>query len=99
MKLPPMCYTVDLERTGFGVSVELQPVVMIKRGERGFYSTNVVGGQPAVDRLNEELGITKGQVQAMVTGSMFGWDTPGADPDTYDIHGNLILTPAPRRPY
>jgi len=49
----------------------------IKRGHKGYYEVH-----PAIDidRFNNERGITEHQVDAMITGSMFGWDVPGADP-------------------
>ena len=35
------------------------------------------------DELNENLGVTPIQRQAMEVGSMVGWDVPGADPVKY----------------
>lgn len=36
------------------------------------------------DELNEDLGVTPIQRQAMEIGSMAGWDVPGADPKHYE---------------
>jgi len=33
--------------------------------------------------LNDRLGVTPSQRLAMETGSMFGWDVPGANPDNW----------------
>ena len=54
-------------------------VIAIKRGESGFYP--IYTGATA-DSLNEGEGITPVMREAMLWGSMFGWDTPGADPTT-----------------
>ena len=36
------------------------------------------------DDLNEKLGVTPVQRQAMEIGSMAGWTAPGADPKNYE---------------
>lgn len=36
-----------------------------------------------VQNLNKELGVTPLQARCMEIGSMFGWEVPGADPDSY----------------
>lgn len=54
------------------------PVIGVQRGEVGYWPlyTNLTA-----DELNAPLNITPDQLAAMEHGSMFGWDTPGADPD------------------
>lgn len=75
--LPEQCFTT--------LPSDPHQVICIKRGERGFYPTDWVGGQEAADALNDQLGVTKKQAEAMFHGSMFGWDTPGAQlPDKED---------------
>lgn len=39
------------------------------------------------DWLNKKLSLTKGEVKAMEHGSMFGWDTPAADPANWNDDG------------
>ena len=40
---------------------------------------------------NGMCGITRAQVSAMVNGSIYGWDTPLADPKRYDENGYLKI--------
>ncbi len=73
-KLPPIC-AAKMPGTG-------EPI-LIKRGEMGYY------GRPStfdVDGYNQRHGVTRYQVDAMLAGSMFGWEVPGADPDYYENH-------------
>lgn len=54
--------------------------IMLKRGVVGYWPA-----PPALDPddYNARHGITPDQVEAMAAGSIFGWDCPGADPDTW----------------
>ena len=77
--LPESCYAVLLSN---GVLIE------IRRGESGYYGVTrdhemVKGNEARIirDEMNETLGVSIRQRVAMEHGSMFGWDTPGANPD------------------
>ena len=65
------------------------PVIGVRRGETGYYPiwTNLTA-----DELNDANGVTPAQAQAMFNGSLFGWETPGADPNH-----PLVLATAARR--
>ncbi len=84
--LPEKCYSTLID-TG--------AVVILKRGETGFYKTDIPfsgkeEAQALVDKYNEKLGVTKAQAEAMKAGSMFGWACPAADPKNYDDQGQPI---------
>lgn len=72
-------------------------LICIQEWEKGYYPVRVQGehvfGDEAKslrDTLNEKAGIDWPTRMAFETGSMFGWDVPGANPDTYkDIPENL----------
>ena len=84
VKLPEYCWSV-LDATN--------ELVMVKRGEKGYFPQrpeNAPWGAENKDALNERLGVTKGQAEAMKAGSMFGFDTSSADPNNYDEKGNWI---------
>ena len=81
--LPEQCYVFVQTENCVGI---------VKKGESGFYRTDIQGGKPSetnalVNEMNEKLGLTKAQVEAMKAGSMFGWGTPAADPKSYDKNG------------
>lgn len=70
-KLPAMCASRDLATDA---------PILIKRGAMGYWPC-----PPSfdVDAFNVRHDVTPAQREAMECGSMFGWDTPGADPDTW----------------
>ena len=79
--LPASCMAV-LTSTG--------DLVNIRRGMTGYYPSdwNVPGDRKWNEETaafnNAQYELTKAQCAAMVCGSMFGWDVPGADPAMYD---------------
>lgn len=61
--------------------------IFITRGEMGYHPSNpvswldgCVSHQPmSAKKWNEKYNITDAQYNAMVVGSMFGWDVPGVE--------------------
>lgn len=92
-KLPELCFSFDsLQKPG-------ERIIAIRRGERGFYATaldapdlTVDAAKAIVDAYNERLGVTWAQKQAMLFGSLFGFDVPGADPDRHAAREPKLAT-------
>ena len=83
-ELPDMCYST-LPSTG--------ELIIIHRGENGYSPCDSSKRNPEENRLfadtsNRLFGITRAQEEAMITGSLFGFDTPAAKPWHYDQNGN-----------
>jgi hypothetical protein len=56
---------------------------LIHKGTAGYSIAVDLDSKDAVDEYNESFGIDKDTVNAMLVGSMFGWDVPGANPAAY----------------
>lgn len=74
--LPEMCFSV-LPGSG--------ELICIKRGESGYYrsdwsTSSREQNEELANYNNERLGVSNAQRRAMETGSMYGWQVPGADP-------------------
>ena len=84
--LPKQCYSLLLD-TG--------NVVILKRGETGYYKTDIPHtskeeARAIVEEYNRKLGVTRAQEEAMKGGSMFGFDKPIANPANYDAQGQPL---------
>lgn len=84
--LPEVCFSI-LPSTG--------DVIIIKHGESGYYRCEYSTEDKAFNRefandRNANLGVSKAQVEAMLAGSMYGWDVPAADSKSYDENGTLL---------
>ena len=86
-ELPPSCFSVDpdtgeLKKILRGIDGAITMCVQFKTKELN---------QRKADKLNADMGVTKKQVSAMVFGSLFGWDKPGASPKYYTVSGTPLL--------
>lgn len=84
--LPEQCY---------GTLLDTGKIVIYKRGETGYYKTDIPhttkeDARALVDEHNARGGVSKAQEAAMAAGSMFGFDVPAADPANYDENGQPI---------
>ena len=82
---PDLCYVVVP-----GAKIG-QRVGIVKRGERGYYTTTLDDGtlptkatsglsvEGFVRHMNSRLGISGDEARRMLSGSMFGWHVPAAN--------------------
>jgi hypothetical protein len=88
-ELPNDCYSV-LPSTG--------ELILIVLGEKGYFPQGQSVSDPDINRQvatarNTLLGITRAQEEALLSGSLFGWDTPAARPWNYDQNGKPCMMP------
>lgn len=85
--LPVQCFSV-LPSSG--------ELILLTRGEKGytpcydFSTADAQQNREFADDINVKNSVSKAQEAAMLAGSMFGWQTPAADPKNYDEHGRPV---------
>lgn len=62
-------------------------VKAVRRGELGYYGTtydetNPRNAEALVTHMNRKLGVSESQAERMRAGSMFGWNSPSAKPES-----------------
>ena len=68
-------------------------IIMIKRGETGFWPVTT---DVKPETLNKVHDVTPQQAAAMLTGSLFGWDIPLADPDQFTEADAILMLAPPK---
>ena len=87
--LPVQCFSV-LPSSG--------ELILLTRGEKGyspcpeFSAADAGENRRFAEDSNGKNGVTKAHEAAMPTGSMFGWQTPAADPKNDDEQGLVSYT-------
>jgi hypothetical protein len=75
--LPEIVYVDRLMQPDLFVICDA-PIIAIKKGESGYHP---IYTPLSAEHLNEKEKPTLLQIECMVSGSMFGWDVPAADPE------------------
>lgn len=91
-KLPAESYVWDVSTPGVSVVKrgvrghypQIMPAELRYVQKRGDYAVLHKAGRAFVAEMNKRAGVTPAQAQAMHAGSMFGWELPCADPDSYE---------------
>ena len=81
----------DLPEKCFVYVESTNEIGIVTKGEEGYtplrQKPEGISVRKGAALLNDTQGVTKAQAEAMKAGSLFGWDTPAADPKNYDDAG------------
>lgn len=67
-------------------------LIFVMKDRLGYWpasSLGIVDETLTAEKWNTAHGISKAESEAMLSGSLFGFDDPAADPANYDADGNL----------
>ena len=73
-------------------------LILIVRGKDGYFPSSNSTTFPDINRKiadenNAHFGVTRSQEEAMLAGSLFGWDVPAAKPWRYELDGTPRVPP------
>lgn len=93
-KYAPMQLPANMPYRSYSVNQSSGELVLLKYGETGYFHCNHSTNNTdenilRVEKLHHHLGISKAQAAAMQGGSLFGFDKPIANPENYDMEGNM----------
>jgi hypothetical protein len=87
---------IELPRVSAYTHPSTNDMIFVMVGKSGYWpktSLGIVDDTLTADKWNEAHEITKAEAEAMFAGSMWGWDTPAADPENYDVEGSMLYKP------
>ena len=89
----------ELPETCFATLPGMGDLIILKRGETGYYRSDWETGdkiknQEIAALHNRQRGITPAQVEAMMAGSMAGFNVPGANPQVYYDEARFVSSSA-----
>lgn len=91
----------DLPEKCFVYVESTDEIGIVTKGEKGYtplrQKPERISVREGAALLNDTQGVTKAQAEAMKAGSLFGWDTPAADPKNYDDAGKPHRPKYPER--
>lgn len=90
--LPELAGQHELPNECFAMLPSSGNIIFIISGEQGYHSSGLSTNDQKLNRqtinLNNALmGVTRAQEEAMLAGSLFGWDKPAAKPWNYEADG------------
>lgn len=89
--LPELAGQHELPHKCFSLLPSSGEIIMLTRGESGYTPFTSVAASHELRRManemNEGMGVTRAQEEAMLAGNMFGWNTPAAKPWRYEPDG------------
>lgn len=90
--LPELAGQNELPNNCFTILPSSGEVILIVYGEQGYHQTGLTTNNSALNRQivntnNALMDVTRAQEEAMLAGSLFGWNTPGAKPWRYEQDG------------
>jgi hypothetical protein len=99
--LPELAGKHELPNNCFSVLPSTGELISIVMGKRGYFPSDKSTSDREINRQiastsNALLGVTRGQEEAMLAGSLFGWNTPAARPWKYDPDGKPRIQPPKR---
>jgi hypothetical protein len=100
--LPELAGKHDSVKACYSILPSTGEIIFIRRGEQGYIPSSYQGGTRElsrffVDRENLSMGISRAQEEALLAGSIFGWNTPAAKPWNYNQDGTPRATPPKNR--
>ncbi len=85
-----MSKKLELPRLCYAEHPVTEETIKLVRNVEGYFPLEEHLKDKTTGELNAEIGITDVRIiEAMMAGSMFGWDSPDADPNNYDENLNL----------
>ena len=90
--LPELAGQHELPHTCFAVLPSSGAVIRVVYGEQGYHQSSLSTNDPKLNQQivaanNALMDVTRAQEEAMLAGSLFGWNTPAAQPWRYEPDG------------
>lgn len=100
--IPELSGQHELPNDCFSILPSSGEVIFIVFGEQGYHPSGLSANDSVLNRQivaanNALLGVTRAQEEAMLAGSLFGWEKPAAKPWNYEADGTPRIPNQPKK--